>query len=70
MITRPVPITQTNRQDIQLVMHRAIPIRGHDEGRACPKPPGDQLELGVIATNLGAEATTWNRSNAELCCTP
>ena len=70
MIARPVPITQTNRQDVQLIMHRVIPIRGHNERRACPKPPGDQLEVGVIATNLGAEAITWKRFNAELCCTP
>jgi len=69
VITRPVPITKTNRQDVQLVMHRGIPIRGHNERCACPSPPGDQLELGVIATNLGAEAGTWKRSNAELCCT-
>lgn len=69
MITRPVPITKTNRQDVQLVMHRVIPIRGHKEWRACPNPPSDELELGVIATNLGAEASTWKRSNAELCCT-
>ena len=67
MITRPVPITKTDRQDVQLVMHQGIPIRGHNERRACPNSPGDQLELGVIATNLGAEASAWKRSNAELC---
>ena len=70
MITRPVPITDTNRQHVQLVMHRGIPVWGHNERGACTNPPGDQLELGVIATNLCAEASKWKRSNAETCCTP
>lgn len=70
MITRPVPITKTNRQDVQFVMHRSISIWGNNKRCSCPNPPGDQLELGVIATNLCAEAGMWKRSNAELCCTP